>query len=147
MSKIEELNNHILEIEKINNERNTKSSEFLKNIVTIATGFLAIFISLKTKKSDNIIEHYLFLTMLSSIVLGILSALIVLRAEVTILNRVLTERKLLALKALKSEEALKFPELHFVKQPQKYLYIERFCYFSFVLSLVTLIIYSCIIDL
>lgn len=146
MSKIEELNNHILEIEKTNNEKNLKNSEFLKNIVTIATGFLAIFISLKTKKSESIIEHYLYLIMLISIVLGILSALIVLRAEVLILNRVLTERKLLALKVLESEETLKFPELHFVEQEKKYFYIERFCYFSFVISLVFLILYCCIID-
>ena len=143
---IEELNKQLADVIDTNNERNSKYSEWLKNIITIAVGFIAIIVSLKTKKSVSVIEHYSYLAMLCSNVLGIICGLIVLYSDVKVLNLAVNEKKLAILRRLNETNVSPFPEINFVKRPVIYLYISYLCYISFIMSLISLICYSFVID-
>ena len=137
----DELNKQILEIINTKNEINLKHSEWLKNIITIAVGFVAIIVSLKNKKSTNFIEHYLYLTMLCSNVFGILCGLIALHSEVKLLNLVVKKRTQLLLNRLNKTNISPFAEIVSVKQPIVYLYISYLCYLSFIVSIISLFFY------
>jgi hypothetical protein len=56
-----DLEKHYLALSEIQEKKRNTFSDWLKNIITVATGLLAVLISLKTKKSESILEHYLFI--------------------------------------------------------------------------------------
>ena len=144
MEKIDkvELNKQVSALIETDNEARIKFYEWLKNIIAIAVGFIAIIVSLKTKKSETNTEHYLYLLMLCSNVFGILSGIIVLHGEIKVLRLAVTKRKQSILDGLNEKSSSPYPKISFVARPSIYIYIEYFCYFSFIISLITLVLYS-----
>ena len=94
------LNKQILNLIETDNDSRTKYYEWLKNLITIAVGFIAIIVSLKTKKSETNTEHYFYLLMLCSNLLGIFSGTIILFGEIKVLQLAVKKRKEIIINSL-----------------------------------------------
>lgn len=143
----ERISKRLIDFQKFQDERNTKYSEWLKNTITIATGFLAILVSLKTKKSDNLLQHNLYVTVISTIALGILSGIIVLFSDIIMMNAVLKLKKKQIRESLKEENYSNYPKFDYINRPKLFSFIEYVCYISFIISLISLICYAVVTDI
>lgn len=135
-----------LEVDKLNEAyelRHSKYFPWIKNIVTLAIGFLGIIVSLKSGKSVDLLQHIFFIITISSLVIGILFGVIVLYSEIYLLNqkRKLSQENLN--RVISDKEKIK---LQAINRP-KIFDISEYCCFAFlILSLVTLVIYSSLSD-
>ena len=142
MNNIDTANKALIKLNDIKNimeKRNEKYFSWLRNLITISVGLLGILISFKTGKIDDFLSALFFIITISGIALGILFGVIVLHGEVHLLDKI----------RLKHEEALqnivvgKPPIIYaVVSRHSVYVVSEKICYFSFITSIISIIIYS-----
>ncbi len=137
-----DLEKHTLDLTEIQEKKRKAFSDWLKNIITIASAILGILISLKTEKTKSTEEHYIFVFTITSIGLGILSGLILLFSEVTVFSLFESKKKEQILQLLDGKERV----IDSVKIPKIYTFLKYFCFFSFFCSLILLIIFAILSD-
>ncbi len=141
MNKTEKINSQLREIPKIDIERKEKFYDWIKNIVSISVVFLGIIISLKSETCISDLKRLFFILSLSTMTLGILLGLIILYSEIHSLNllrkNVLTHTQELVDGKTKDE----FPKPVILNQ---YKYVIFFCFFFYIISLISIVIYSSI---
>ncbi len=76
----------IEKLEKINTERHEKYFSWIKTILTIVAGLVAVLVSLKTKKSETETAHLFFTVTIVLLSTCILTGLFLLYEEVTSLD-------------------------------------------------------------
>jgi hypothetical protein len=138
-----DLEKHNLALAEIQEKKRVAFSDWLKNIITIASAILGILISLKTEKTKSVEEHYIFIFTITSIGLGILSGLIVLFSEVTLFSLFESKKKEQILQLLDGKDHL----IDYVGIPRIYTFLKYFCFFSFFCSLISLIIFAILSDI
>ncbi len=137
---IRKIDNQIDRIEEIQNLRQQKYFDWLKNILTIAVAFLGLIISLKSENDQSFYKHIFFSITILLLSIGILFGSIVLYSEVHLLNR-LRNRRVVYLRGLEDGNNESYTKIHI--PPHKfYIVSEYICYASFGLSLCSLVIYS-----
>lgn len=122
--------------------RNQKREDWLKHVITGATGLLAILISLRTEKSKDFLTHYVYMSTIVLIALGILSGTICLFAGVNALHRFVEERKKQILEG-------KIKEIGFVTNVEPLKIFDKMrivCYISFLFAIPSLVWYAILID-
>ena len=72
---------------ELNDKWHDQFSNWVKTIVVTATGLLSILVSLRQDKSDNIIEHILFSVTIIGLTLGILSGVILLHRQISLIGK------------------------------------------------------------
>lgn len=140
---LKDLEKHTLDLNEIQEKKRNTFSDWLKNIITIATGLLAVLISLKTKKSESILEHNLFISTIISIALGILSGVIVLFSDIKVLSLFESSKKKQISQLLDGKNYA----IDHIAFPKIYNYLKYICFLSFFISLVCLIYYAILSDL
>jgi hypothetical protein len=118
---------------------NDKYYTWLRNIITLAVGFFGIIISLKSNHIQNTLQHFFFILALSSLALGIFSGTIVLYSEISILSKIKDENIKNMIKMLNDE---KIERVTRIERGLKYKIAEYFCFCSFVISLLSLVLYA-----
>lgn len=136
--------NHLHELSNIQDERNNIYIDWLKNTLTIASALLAILVSLKTEKSANILEHYLFITTVCSIGIGVFAGVLSLYSYVVIHNRTIKLKTLQVLDVLDDRPT---NTVERINRPKFYDYIEYICFISLTIGLITFIAYGIISDI
>ena len=139
----DDLKKHIDDLNVVEKERDLMQNDWLKNIITIASGFLAIIVSLKSEKSETDLQSILFIITILSISIGILSGLLVLFGDIVFLNLIVKKKKE-QISKLVSADSL---EIDFVEVPKIYKYIGYMCYFSLIVSLFSLTYYAVLFNL
>ena len=138
-----DLEKHTLDLTEIQEKKRKAFSDWLKNIITIASAILGILISLKTEKTKSTEEHYIFVFTITSIGLGILSGLILLFSDVTVFSLFESKKKEQILQLLDGKERV----IDSVKIPKIYTFLKYFCFFSFFCSLILLIMFAILSDI
>ena len=130
---------NLTEFSEFQKTRNATHVDWLKNILTISTAILAVLISLKSEKSDNLIERIFYLSTISLSGIGILSGVIVLYAYVELDNLTLKKKNEQVLLLLDKKEIDSVVSIDMPKFYKPSLYI---CNISLFLSLISLLIYG-----
>lgn len=141
MNNTEKINSQLREIPKVDIERRQKFYDWIKNIVSISVVFLGIIISLKSENCISDLKRLFFILSLSTMTLGILLGVIVLYSEIHMLN-VLRKNILVHTQELvdgKSTTALPKPVII-----NQYKYVIFFCFFFYIISLISIVIYASI---
>ena len=114
--------------------------DFIKNLITIGTGFLALFIGLKSENINTENAKYLFFTTIILLVLGILFSTISLFQEIFYIkkNEKFLKKKLNEYLEKGSVGSTIF---NFTKKPLFFKICEFIGFSSFILSTLTLIGY------
>ena len=126
------------------NEKQDKFYSFLKYIITISAGLIAVMVSLKQGTSPTLLVHYLFVGTIGLLTLGILFGAIVLYEEIVLLEKsrkAVWENIQLMLQTNNDEDLIE----HI--QTSIFYRISRFLSFScFILGLLSLVTYAIMID-
>lgn len=125
--------------EILNKERHTVLKDFIKGLITISTGFLALFIGFKSEDINNINAKLFYFTTILLLVSGILSLSISLYVEIYFIDKNQTFLKEMMIKYKKGN--LKKNHLSIVVKPWYYKLMEFIGYLSLILSLISLSIY------
>lgn len=140
------VNERALKIKETQDLRNEKYYSWLKNIITVSIALFALIISLKKGDSKSNIESLFFIISITSLGLGILSALITLYGEVRVLDYARKKYYDLLLQYLdegdKKEPSLEDVEVPLLYKTSSYLYV-----IFYLISLFSLILYSTIEEL
>lgn len=132
-------------IQETQDQRNEKYYAWLKNLITISIALFGLIISFKSGKAKTQTESYFFIISIFSLGLGILFALVTLYGEVRVLSLLKKKYFELTIKYLDGKgneldfESVKTP---FLYKLSSYLYV-----IFYLISLVTLILYSTIEEL
>lgn len=78
----EQEKSYIAEFHRIQNERNEKYKIYLKNITTMAVGFIGIMLSLADTDKMNCMKHLFYSITITSTALGILASVIMSYGEI-----------------------------------------------------------------
>lgn len=141
MDKETTIKEQVNAFEKSQSERQDKYYVFIKTIITLAIGLLGVIVSLKSDIQTSEIKHLFFTTTTILLALGILSGVIILYSEVHILNDI-QELRAKYIRQLIANEKVKY--VTFVARKKYYILFEYLFFFSFSLSLISLVIYSSI---
>ena len=98
------INDNLKELQRLNNERHEKFFAWIRNLITIAAGLIAVLVSLKSDKSSNDITHFLFVSTIGLLSFGILTGAIVLYHEVIFLDKAQTYLRGYILKLLRNKD-------------------------------------------
>ena len=130
--------NYIKEFHSIQKERNEKYMIFVKNITTIAIGFLGILLSLADTKNMSCMKHLFYSITVTLTALGILVSLITSFGEIISLTGLRNKIRDRALK-LRDGIDIEAPLSNDIKWFEMFHYIWVF---SFVCALVSATLYS-----
>ncbi|MDP3946460.1 MAG: hypothetical protein Q8Q51_11245 [Lutibacter sp.] len=124
---------------EVNNERLDAHKEYVKNLITVGIGFLALFVGLKTDNIMSMFAKYFYLSTVILLVLGILSSSISLYFEIYIHNQ---NQKFLK-KCMSDHLEGKFlsDRLNITTKPWYYKVFEKLGFICFFCSPISLIIY------
>lgn len=129
-------------ISDLMDERAVKNETWVKQILLMASGLIGILISLHKNRSEDICEHYIFVTTIALIGLGILSGSIYLYESIDTNNRMVRQlKKYLSLSGESQNE-----KLIFLKPSIFYVIMKYVFYASLILSIPSLVIYAMVID-
>ena len=137
------LKRKLLRLKESNDLRNEKFYELLKNLITISVGLLGLLFSLKSENKINYLTSIFFLITISLIALGILSGVILLYGEVHVLNKLRQSQQIEIDKFLDGTERRNF--VKWIQRNKAFYFFELICYCSYILSIITLIIY-CVLN-
>jgi amino acid transporter len=128
----------------ISKQRSEKHFGWLRNIVAMATGLVSVIVSLRSGKSSTVLEHYLFVSTVSLLALGILLGSIALYAEVHLWTRIQKEYGRL----LKQVEAGTYTgQTHFLTESKPIFgRVEDAAYICLSMALVALIGFAWVSD-
>lgn len=134
---------HVQKIIDAQDLRNTKYYNWVKNIVTLAIGFLGIIVSLKSDEIQNFYQYLFFVITISSLAMGILAGVMILYSEVDFLNKRKRFEKENLLRILDDKKIIKVKEIERTKifDISEYIFI-----ISFVVSTISVVIYSTLSD-
>lgn len=135
----------ISEIKDIADLRQEKYFNWLRNIITISVGLLGIIISLKVDKSENIYQQTFFIITILSLALGILCGAILLYSEMHVLDKIRRKKEKYLLKVL--DGTSENFELDMIGRSFFYDVIAFFCFSSYIISLISLVLYAIFIDI
>ncbi|WP_417619836.1 hypothetical protein [Oceanihabitans sediminis] len=138
----EKIKKRLEEIKELNDDRQSKYFSWLKNITTISVGLIGILVSLKPEEFNADIDAFWFVITISILAFGILSGAILLYSEIHISDKYRKKKQEYLQKLIDNNHAK--IELEWISRPKIYNFIEFFCFSSYALSLVCLVIYSII---
>jgi hypothetical protein len=131
-------------ITELSAQRYSTYYSWLRHILLMASGLIGILISLHTKKSESLCEHYSFVLTIGLLGLGILTGSISLYDEIHSLDR---HRKVLAEAVAKRlKHGTSYGQISVIDRAKIFILTEWICYLSFALSLVSLIVYAVLVD-
>jgi hypothetical protein len=130
------------EIAKLVQQREEKRYAWLRHLLLLAAGSLSVLVSLRTGASTVGFQHYCIVTALASLGLGILFGAFSLHGEVWLAGDVVKRMGEEAIRLLKNSGTSDEPIS--CQLPARYDFAERSCYFSFVVSVISLVIYAII---
>lgn len=143
ISKKEKVDNHVNKLIEAQELRHSKYYSWIKNIITLAIGFLGIIVSLKSDNLQNFYQYVFFVITISSLALGILAGTLVLYCEIDLLNKKRQLEQVNLGKVINNEEIIK----HLAINRRKIFDISEYiCIFSFVISLISIVVYSTLSD-
>lgn len=128
------------EAQKLSTNRGRANKEFIKTIITIATGFLALFIGLKSNGIASENARYLFFLTIVLLVVGIVFLAISLYQEIYFLKKNESFLKEKISKYLKKGTIEKIL-FNYTKQPLFFKICEPIGYCAFLLATIALIGY------
>lgn len=134
----------LIEATELSKKRISSNKEFVKTIITIATGFLALFVGLKPEVIPNEIAKILFLLTTFLLVIGIIFCAISLYVEVYFHDQNMTFLKKTMEEHL--EKSLTYTKLNTVKKPWLFKLLECFGFLFLGLSGLSLILYIYFIE-
>jgi len=140
---------HALELKEIYENKNKKHFEWVKNIVLVASTLLGVLISLHSKKSESLVIHLFFSCTISLLCIGILTSLIYLYAEIDVYNHHINiYEDFLEGKHKHKYENDKYGKRRVIYAGIKsiYVYMKVVAFFSLSFSLISLVIYSILLD-
>ena len=114
----------IEKLEKINTERHEKYFSWIKTILTIVAGLVAVLVSLKTKKSETETAHLFFTVTIVLLSTCILTGLFLLYEEVTSLDDQQTSLREHILKSLHEDK--KEDYLEYINRKKIYVIASKF---------------------
>jgi predicted membrane channel-forming protein YqfA (hemolysin III family) len=129
-------------IQETQDQRNEKYYSWLKNLITISIALFGLIISFKSGKSKTELESLFFIISIFSLGLGILFALLTLFGEVRVLGLLKKKYSDLVISYLDGDS--KEVELENVEVPFLYKASSLLYVIFYLISLVTLILYSTI---
>lgn len=141
MSNSEQIERQLREIPKIDIERREKFYDWIKNVVSISVVFLGLIISLKSENCMSDLKHFFFVLSLSTMTIGIIFGIIILYSEIHVLNLL---RKNILIHTQELIDKKNTRNLPIVAEIKGYKLICFFCFLFYLLSLVSIIIYSSI---
>ena len=139
-----ELNKRIELYRDTLDEKQEKFYSFLKYIITISSGLIAVMVSLKTGVSATPLIHYLFVGTIGLLTLGILFGTFVLYEEIVLLDK--SRKALLAniQLALRTNNLQDLAE--HIQTTLFYRISKKISFSSFILGLISLVAYAIMID-
>jgi len=129
---------------ELSNDKFQKYYNWLRGLIAIAGGLVAILISLKSGISKNPNQHKLFISTIGLLSAGILFGSIVLYQEVYIAGKYL---QVMHDHIKEQFEGYKGDLLGWIEIPKIYKICSYLCIISFVLSLISLVTYAVFADL
>ena len=132
-------------IQETQDERNEKYYTWLKNLITISIALFGLIISFKSGKTKTELESIFFIISIFSLGLGILFALLTLFGEVRVLG--LLKKKYYELTLTYLDGKSKEVEFENIEVPLLYKISSYLYVIFYLISLVTLILYSTIEEL
>lgn len=143
LSKKEKVEKHVNKLSDALELRHSKYYSWIKNIITLAIGFLGIIVSLKSDKLQNFYQYVFFVATIFTLSLGILAGILVLYYEIDSLNekRKLEQENLRRI--IDDEEIIKLKPIN---RRKIFDVSEYVCIISFIISLISIVIYSSLSD-
>jgi len=143
ISKNEKVEKHVDRLIEAQELRHSKYYSWIKNIITLAIGFLGIIVSLKSDNLQNLYQYIFFVITISTLAIGILAGTLILYSEIDLLNE---KRKLEQInlgRVINDKEIIKHQALNRRKifDVCEYVFI-----ITFVISLISIVIYSTLSD-
>lgn len=134
----------ISEYSKINDKRHQAFKDFIKNLITIGTGFLALFIGLKADNIESTDAKLAFLITIILIVVGILTLVISLYNEIYTIDKHQTFLK----KTMEDiiDGGPKIDRLNVVNKPMFFKICEFVGFTCFIFSSISLIYYVYLLE-
>lgn len=127
------------ELSQLQDELREKHISWYKNIITLAVGLFSIIVSLKGDDEISSNKHLFFIISISTLAFGIVCGIIVLYGEIHVIEKVKKIKGKNILKMLNDE---KIDKMVVVDRDKKYKYLEKTSIVSFVLALISLVLYS-----
>jgi len=135
----EKIRKRLYEIKDLSDSRNEKFFSWLKNLITISVGLLGILVSLNSDKIEDLKTSIAFIITISTLALGILSGVVLLYSEMHLLHKA----------RLKKEEQLqnildgkRKNNVEWIKRDWFFDLSEKVCFVSYLISLISIVIYS-----
>jgi Na+/melibiose symporter-like transporter len=131
-------------LEKLNVERHDKYFSWIKTVLTIFAGLVAVLVSLKTKKSETETAHLFFTITIILLSTCILIGLLLLYEEVSSLDdlqKVVQQHILKSIREDKEEDLFEY-----INRKKIYKIASNFFSFLIILSFISLTIYGYLID-
>lgn len=135
----EKIKKKAIELSKLQDELREKHFSWFKNVITLAIGLFGIIVSLKGDNDLYSNKHVFFIISISTLAFGILCGIAVLYQEIHVIKKV---KKIQAKNILKMLDDEKVDKLLMVNPDKIYKYLEIGSVSSFILALISLVIYS-----
>jgi hypothetical protein len=130
------------DLEGLVNQQENKRYARLRHILLLASGSLSVLISLRAGFHDFGFPRYCISTALASLGLGILFGAVAIHGEVATAQDLVNQKKAQGRQLLDNPEANVAPILSAL--PRRYAWAERLCYFSLIVSVISLVLYAII---
>jgi len=130
------------DLEGLVNQQEIKRYAWLRHILLLASGSLSVLISLRAGFHDCGFPRYCISTALASLGLGILFGAVAIHGEVATAQDLVNQKKAQGRQLLDNPEANVAPILSAL--PRRYAWAERSCYFSLIVSVISLVLYAII---
>lgn len=132
------------ELVSVQQKRKDKFFIWLRHILLMASGLLSVLIGLHQNKSQNDYERIIFAITISTLAFGILTGSILLFSEVDTLIRL---QKAYAKQLIRQrDEGIQVDKLVSVPNGKFFSFLEKICYSSFIISIVSLVFYAIQLD-
>ena len=125
--------------------RHNAHKDFVKNLITVGVGFLALFVGLKSDNIENLNAKYFFLITIILLVFGILFSSVALYFEIYMHDK--NQKFLKACMVDHLEGRLSSNRLNVTPKPWYYKLFEKLGFMCFILSPVSLILYIYFLEL
>jgi hypothetical protein len=129
----------LVKVEEIQNLQRDKYYDWLRNIITLAIGFFAVIVSLKSNNKQNSLQHFFFIIALSALALGIITGIIILYGEIHLIAKVKKKYFQNIVKMLDDEKVDKFESISINRF---FRIVEYACFTFLIVSLLSLVLYS-----
>ena len=137
----QDANIELKKIKQIQEQRVEKYYSWVKSVLTLAVGLFGILIAFKTNGNENIYKSIFYVISISSLGMGILFSLIVLYAEINVLD-LAKKYQIDRLIKLVDGMNVKISDFESIKPKWIYRISGKLNIFFFLISIFSLILYS-----